>query len=228
MSKFIRVCQHCKDEKKVRAKKDITTHCFKCQAIWRRISHFRICLTCKDVKQVDRIQATEYTKCSKCHTKEMRTHRKLAPINHYICHVCPSIRITKLKKKSNYCGDCNRRRDRNKEKGSYDLHTMTYKPLIIVKKVKVKVKKKKTVKVLKTKKLMTDANLAKVREINRLHREANKQKKELIVDKDQDWVDDTISKWLANNKPSIVLDKNEVIPHMHGKCAYINNSTLIY
>jgi len=53
--------------------------------------------------------------------------------------------------------------------------------------------------------------LAKVREINRQHREAQKGRPKLITQTKSE--EDMVKEFLKKNKPSVVIDKNEPIPH---------------
>lgn len=227
---YIRVCKGCGDKKKVRSKKEMTDYCFKCQGILKQVSHFRLCLTCGDIKKVDRVKATKSNICSPCHMKVMRQHQKPAVINHYFCHTCPDVRVTKLKKKTNYCGDCSRKRSKSKSKGSYSLDNMKFIPIVTKKVIKpkkvLKMSSKSTV-VKSKKKVISSEAIQKQRDINKQHREAVKDKDYDMKPNSDSEVDNQkmIKSWLNKNKPS-VIDHPE-IPFISQKSAYASGSSVM-
>lgn len=154
-----------------------------------KIRHFRMCIDCGKVDQVQRKQDTEGKRCLDCY----KIHRRgTSEEFKRICVDCGDIKIVENKKKSLHkrCNSCANR----------------LKAIESAKKRPKKVVQKK----VKKKSYPSKEAIEKQREINKKHREAVAKEKKESINKQIKSDDEMKEEWLKKNKVTIIEDKYEL------------------
>ena len=176
-----------------------------------KLKYLRVCPNCGDEKYVWDIPH-ENCLCKKC-LQEKRKENRVKYF--YFCPSCSSVRVLNKKRKTPHCQSCNVRKTKITKKYFFDFEIMKCRTLYV--NPKPLPKPKKVVKKAKPKKKSLSKNadyidpiaLAKVREVNRKHREeVKKSKKAKIVHKKTDA--ELIAEFLKKNEPSVKLNNEPI------------------
>ena len=169
------------------------------------------CQNCGDENYISYIPSKSRL-CRTC-SKTKKAENKIK--YSYFCPSCSSVRVFRQKRKTPYCQTCSKRRLRTLPKYFFDFEIMKCRTLYV--NPKPLPKPKKVVKKAKPKKKSLSKNadyidpiaLAKVREVNRKHREeVKKSKKAKIVHKKTDA--ELIAEFLKKNEPSVKLNNEPI------------------
>jgi len=212
VSMYLRVCK-CGDENWVGYIPKENQECRKCSA-----SKLGYAMSQNNRKPDDEKKRYEH-KCTGCGTVRYLSSnpdkRKTT-----LCVDCSrkQIRVTDKKRYFTTCPDCPpETATRQISQSSFSQYGANVRCRSCAGKAKPKVYRKSPMQIAKQSRSLSKNSsipkeaLDKVRDINRKHREAQKPNVKLITQTKSE--DDMIKEFLKRNKPSVVIDKNEPMPH---------------